>query len=288
MAESLQSPVDGVDSNALELVDRASAAAAKGELLVILDFDRTLTSNFMPDGQRVTSAHGILEVASVLSETFKSKAHELFRKYYPIEIDEKMPIDEKVPIMHKWYGQVHELIMKENVTKDNIAGAVSSCKTIRLRDGMLDFLQSCQSHDPVIPVIIMSAGLGDVIEEFLRQVLPFPLQQSTHVVSNRMVFDESGRLSDFSEPLLHMFNKTAAFFPEATKKLAEGKEFCLLMGDGVGDCTMADGLEIETLKVGFLNEKVEERLPEFRRKFDIVVTDDGVVPEAAFRAIHSA
>ena len=39
---------------------------------------------------------------------------------------------------------------------------------------------------------------------------------------------------------------------EATKKLAEGKEFCLLMGDGVGDCTMADGLEIETLKVPWL------------------------------------
>lgn len=32
----------------------------------------------MPDGQRVTSAHGILEVASVLSENFKSKAQELF------------------------------------------------------------------------------------------------------------------------------------------------------------------------------------------------------------------
>lgn len=82
--------------------------------------------NFMPDGQRVTSAHGILEVASVLSENFKSKAQELFSsldsenmpslfwhdfgggtgfsslslfyhlseslgKYYPIEIDEKMP-----------------------------------------------------------------------------------------------------------------------------------------------------------------------------------------------------
>ena len=33
----------------------------------------------------------------------------------------------------------------------------------------------------------MSAGLGDVIEEFLRQALPFPLQESTHVVSNRPV-----------------------------------------------------------------------------------------------------
>ena len=174
--------------------------------------------NFMPDGQRVTSAHGILEVASVLSENFKSKAQELFSsldsenmpslfwhdfgggtgftslslfyhlseslgKYYPIEIDEKMPgaqvllwdvecalsfhsqnwnkahwwegavcitaFEEmpemcdfdlfpglgraeiqyreqgcctnmsanawQVPIMHEWYGQVRELIMKEYV-----------------------------------------------------------------------------------------------------------------------------------------------------------------------------
>eukprot|EP00913_Durusdinium_trenchii_P030044 g28154.t1 len=154
----------------------ASQAAADGTLLVILDFDRTLTSNFMPDGQRVTSAHGILEVASVLSEAFKSRAQELFRKYYPIEIDETMPIETKVPIMHEWYGQVHELILKEYVTKDNIASA-----------------------------------------EFLRQALPFPLQESTHVVSNRMVFDETGRLVNFSEPLLHMFNKTAAFFPEVWK-----------------------------------------------------------------------
>ena len=35
----------------------------------------------MPDGQRVTSAHGILEVASVLSEAFKSRAQELFSSF---------------------------------------------------------------------------------------------------------------------------------------------------------------------------------------------------------------
>ena len=51
----------------------------------------------------------------------------------------------------------------------------------------------------------MSAGLGDVIEEFLHQRLPFALADSTHVVSNRMVFDSTGRLADFSEPLLHMW-----------------------------------------------------------------------------------
>lgn len=46
------------------------------------------------------------------------------------------------------------------------------------------------------------------------------------------------------------FNKTAAFLPEASRALASGKQFCMLMGDGVGDCTMADGLELPCLKVG--------------------------------------
>mmetsp|Transcript_16886 Transcript_16886/g.40035 ORF Transcript_16886/g.40035 Transcript_16886/m.40035 type:complete len:106 (+) Transcript_16886:2-319(+) len=100
-----------------------------------------------------------------------------------------------------------------------------------------------------------------------------------------MFFNEVGRLVDFSEPLLHMFNKTAAFFPEATRTLVKGKRQCLLMGDGVGDATMADGLDLETVKIGFLNEKIEERLPEFQQKFDVVVKGDGAVPELAFKAI---
>jgi len=52
--------------------------------------------------------------------------------------------------------------------------------------------------------------------------------------------------------LVGLMNIQCVHSAEATKKLAEGKEFCLLMGDGVGDCTMADGLEIETLKVPWL------------------------------------
>ncbi|CAJ1439804.1 unnamed protein product [Effrenium voratum] len=216
---------------------------------------------------------------------FKGKPKEAHTIWGPLKKTHRiLGLRCQIPIMSEWYGQVHELMLKESVTKDNIAGAVSGCKTIRLRDGMLDLLQACQTHDPVIPVIIMSAGLGDVIEEFLRQV-PFELGASTHIVSNRMAFDAAGRLVEFSEPLLHMFNKTAAFFPEATKELVKGRRFCMLFGDGVGDSTMADGLEVETLKVGFLNEKVEERLLEFQQKFDVVVTGDGPVPELAFAAI---
>ncbi|CAE8689414.1 unnamed protein product [Polarella glacialis] len=276
-----------------------AAAAASGELIVVLDFDRTITASFTPDGQRVTSAHGVLEVAKVLSESFRSKTKELFGKYYPIEIDASMSIPEKIPIMSEWYAQVHALMLKEFVTRENIASAVSSCPTICLREGMLELLR-CHKAEPAIPVLIMSAGLGDVIEEFLRQTLPFSLASTTLVVSNRMVFDEGegGRLVDFSEPLLHMFNKSFAFWPEDARALAVGKKRCLLpvglttwleqCGDGLGDCTMVDGLDVETLKVGFLNEKIEERLQQFREGFDVVVTGDGPVPEVCMRAIGAS
>eukprot|EP00933_Yihiella_yeosuensis_P080572 TRINITY_DN94025_c0_g1_i1.p1 TRINITY_DN94025_c0_g1~~TRINITY_DN94025_c0_g1_i1.p1 ORF type:complete len:241 (+),score=36.38 TRINITY_DN94025_c0_g1_i1:91-723(+) len=196
-----------------------------------------------------------------------------------------MSITDKIPIMNEWYSQVHAHMLEEAVTRDNIAGSVSSCETIRIRHGMDDLIRHCQEANPVIPVLIMSAGLGEVIEEFLRQKLPFPIAPTTHVVSNRMVFDDSGSLKNFSEPLLHMFNKTAAFLPDSSKSLAEGKRHCLLMGDGLGDLTMAQGLDVETLKVGFLNEKVRERFDDFIEGFDIVVTDDGPVPEIALRAI---
>ncbi|CAK0809579.1 unnamed protein product [Prorocentrum cordatum] len=269
-------------------VEACAAAARSGELLVIADFDRTMTRNFMPGGARCTSPHGVLEDAAVLSETFRSAAKELFQKYYPIEIDAEMPIEEKIPIMSEWYGQVHELMTKEVVTRDAIRDAVASCSTIGFRDGITELVAACQGADPPIPLLVMSAGLGDVIEEFFRQRLPFPLSATTMVVSNRMTFGDDGQLVGFSEPLLHMFNKTAAFMDDAARELTRGKRRCLLLGDGLGDLTMANGLEVETFKVGFLNENVEKRLESFCQGFHIVAMHDRSVPDMVFRAIGEA
>jgi hypothetical protein len=51
---------------------------------------------------------------------------------------------------------------------------------------------------------------------------------------------------------------------------------------------MADGLAAECLKVGFLNEKVEEKLPQYQAKWDVVATNDGPVPELCFRSVGVA
>merc|ERR1712190_432874 len=108
------------------------------------------------------------------------------------------------------------------------------------------------------------------------------------VISNRLHFGESGRLVGFSEPLMHMFNKTAAFLPDDARRLVQECSHCLLLGDSVGDVTMADGLSVEMLKIGFLNEKVDERLAQYRKLFDIVVLNDADVPGVCFAAVGAA
>ena len=56
----------------------------------------------------------------------------------------------------------------------------------------------------------------------------------------------------------------------------------LLLGDGLGDVTMADGAATEPeciLKVGFLNENIEGLLPQYEDKFDLVITGDATLEE---------
>ena len=49
----------------------------------------------------------------------------------------------------------------------------------------------------------------------------------------------------------------------------------LLLGDSVDDIKMIEGFEYdEIIKIGFLNEKVEENRDEYLKNFDIVIAND--------------
>jgi len=81
----------------------------------------------------------------------------------------------------------------------------------------------------------------DVLEEVLRQKTG-PLSPSTHVISNRMVFNDEGFLTGFSEPLIHMFNKHERHDSSAPYYDAIcSRRNVILLGDGLGDVHMADG-----------------------------------------------
>lgn len=68
---------------------------------------------------------------------------------------------------------------------------------------------------------------------------------------------------------------------DPNKKESEGWErvkargSVLLLGDNLGDVGMAEGLEPETiLKIGFLNDRIEERKEAFAETYDMVLLDD--------------
>lgn len=61
---------------------------------------------------------------------------------------------------------------------------------------------ACNEHE--IPLLVFSAGLGDVIQEIMRQ--GGMTVKCMHVVSNMMEFDEAGMVVGFKEVFSLFFN----------------------------------------------------------------------------------
>lgn len=99
------------------------------------------------------------------------------------------------------------------------------------------------------------------------------------VVSNFMRFDQAGHLISFYDPLVHMYNKNAEHLADKTEYQAAVAERpnVLLLGDSLGDVSMADG-QVQAprvvLRIGFLNAKVDDSLEHYMDAFDVVVLND--------------
>ena len=249
-------------------------------ILPLADFDRTITTATCG-----TSCHGVVESCKELSVEYRKNTKQLFAKYFPIELDPVMPITEKIPLMQDWYRQAHELLLKEPLTPALLDATAASSKAA-LRPGFDEFYARCLGHGA--PLVVCSAGLGNVVKALLQHRLESPAAVSSigslPIVSNWLTFDGKDHVNGFSQPLLHMFNKNGTFIREqigATrwKELSAGRSVCLLLGDGLGDASMADGLGLTSVvKIGFLNEtdpiRVAERLPQYEAAFDAVILHD--------------
>ncbi|NXB52936.1 5NT3B nucleotidase, partial [Leucopsar rothschildi] len=238
---------------------------------VISDFDMTL-SRFGCNGRRCPTSHNILDTSRVISEDGKKKLKDLFHYYYPIEIDPNQTLEEKRPLMVEWWTKAHELLVQQKIHKDDIAQIVRESEAM-LRDGFKEFFD--QLHKNNIPLFIFSAGVGDVLEEIIRQANVF--YSNVNVVSNYMDFDDDGVLTHFKGPLIHTYNKNnsvlqgTGYFQQLSTRTS-----IILLGDSMGDLTMADGVpSVENiLKIGFLNDKVEERRGKYLDSYDIVLERD--------------
>ncbi|XP_012949765.2 cytosolic 5'-nucleotidase 3A isoform X2 [Anas platyrhynchos] len=197
---------------------------------------------------------------------------QLKETYYAIEIDPALTIEEKYPYMVEWYNKSHALLIEQGLEKDKFAEIVRE-SDVMLKEGYENFFDKLSEHN--IPVFIFSAGIGDILEEVIHQAGVY--HSNVKVVSNFMDFDENGILRGFKGELIHVYNKHdgALKNTEYFKQLKDNSNI-ILLGDSQGDLSMADGVaNVEhILKIGYLNDKVDELLEKYMDSYDIVLVKD--------------
>lgn len=132
-------------------------------------------------------------------------------------------------------------------------------------------------YEQNIPVIIISAGIGNVIEEFLNTENDY--YDNIKIISNFISF-ENGIFKEVIGDTIHALNKNIVCLDDESKQILKERKNILLFGDGLADLKMISEEEKENaIMVGFLDEKINENLEHYNKGFDIVLTNQGSFEE---------
>merc|ERR1712187_503818 len=139
-----------------------------------------------------------------------------------------------------------------------------------LRPGALELLALLATLE--VPVLIVSAGVSDIIEEFLRQ--HSALTENITVCSNRLNYGADSAPQSLSpDPPITSFTKATAYQASASffKEHAQ-RTTLVVLGDSCTDVDAAAKIPYEhTISVGFLNNKPIEKATKYAQTFDALV-----------------
>jgi len=259
----------------LELKKQKIRKQGLRKLQVISDFDKTLTKAFV-NGEYVLSLIAYLRNKKYLTEDYAPKAFALYEKYHPYEISLTLPRKEKEKAMQLWWKEHFALLIQSGLNKETIQKAASAMveeHDILFREGTPAFFSTLKEKK--IPLVIMSASLGDLLQELLAQNNYF--SSNITVISNLLDFDTEGKAKKVKGTIIHSLNKREAAVKRLPiyKKLQTRKNI-ILLGDALEDLDMIYGVKYENLiKIGFLNEQENELLPVYKKYFDMIILKDG-------------
>ena len=168
----------------------------KNNVYVAIDFDKTITTGESIDSWSVAG--------SLLGENFAKELNGFYKIYRPIELDYKIELEEKEKAMIEWYQKCMNLYYKYHLTQEKLAASIQKSNLI-FRDGAKEFLQKAYQEN--IPIIILSAGIGNVIEQFLKETNCY--FDNIYIIGNFIEFDENGNMKKFDHSkIVHTLNKT--------------------------------------------------------------------------------
>jgi len=235
------------------------------KLLCVFDFDKTLCYPFWK-GEKDSTTFSVFRDLDLISPEYVKESNDLFDHYYPKEMSTDLSYKERLKYMEEWWSKHLELFIKYKINKQMIVEAVASGK-IHLREGVK--ISFDLANEKNIPILILSAGLGDVIQEVLKHVgINHP---NIHIISNFYKFDEIGDV-----------NKNEKDLPDEMLRTFGDRSNVILAGDSLSDLHMTQGLVTnEVLSFGFLNGNLTLE-QSFKDKFDIVLLD----AEESFKTLN--
>ena len=240
-------------------------------LHVVADFDYTLTKQFSKVN-KINTAPGIIQESFLVPEGYRLGKREIYEQYRPLELSQSITGQAKAKLMVEWWGRAQKLAIKYNINRRLIKKVLLQ-NNLELRDGCGEFIKFLEKNK--VPLLIFSAGMGDVIDIALTEM--GLLSNNIFLAANFMELNKKGNVAGFSRPLIHSQNKSEAL----VRNLPAGRELdkrdnLILLGDIPEDVGMSEGIEHECiLKIGFLNEEIEQRLPEYKKHFDLIIASDG-------------
>lgn len=211
-----------------------------------------------------------------MSDEFKARSRVRFDKLLPVELDPTLSIEQKTPtVIASFLEGFADIVDSKVVSRKILAQMIDNADdSFQLRYKFVAFVKaflvhilmfSCRDHcettlqrlhEANIPVLIFSAGFGDLVEGILRKNgIYYP---NITVIGNFMEFDDNEQLTTFKQPLIHTFNKNDYVIPGDCYHRLAHRHNVILLGDSIGDATMAEGFKKNgsLLKIGFLNEVV--------------------------------
>jgi len=218
-------------------------------LYVVADFDRTITTDSSQ------TSWSILSSSNMVPKAYKEERNALYVEYRPIELDEAMNYDLRSGLIKEWYQKHIELFIKYQISEELFAKAARDLRIMQFRPGAKEFIDFLHAYQ--IPLIIISAGVGNFIETFLTNNGCY--YDNIYVSSNKIIFKD-GLASAVEQNIIHSLNKNEVSLPPEIKMKIANRTQVILLGDQTSDLRMVEETSDKTIiKVAlYTNESFDE------------------------------
>ncbi len=229
-------------------------------IYVVADFDRTITNDSSE------TSWSILADSPYVPKEYIEDRKKLYSFYRPIELDENMEINLKTFLMKKWFLEHIELFIKYKISEDIFNNAAKDSKIMEFRPGAKEFIAFLHKNN--IPLIIISAGIGNFIETFLEANDCY--FDNVHVISNKIIFKDN-IASGVEENIIHSLNKNEISLPKNIQEKLKDRNQVILLGDQISDLKMVDKSKHDKVyAICFSTSEGKDNIEKIKSKFDIV------------------